>query len=625
MSNFYTVIRENPTRVFDPIIHQVVDSIISKIGMRKYLPDNNVNITSDREVGSFYSNPDGSNRYDTDYRLDVEVEVNMNPSADPWNSMGQTYNTPSMGMSSYWKNNQTQAFADPAVGFSAQEITTPCSISFRCMFKAPSYDAVSHVMGWIFTRSTTGSINENHDLVYSYPIDGDILSILYSVYKRRATWQAANPNANHLFDYIRAITQTNMSIDVRRPDRSMDSTNEQFSNEWQAVVKRIQMNCIGQLLTESQAPVADGEGDSKSVYKVEFTYQILFGRPHMLQFTIPPAVEQSLLPPIFFNVPQTSTNFNLAGAYQDLAFQKPAIYMNGGPFAPVAITRFPVYDDWTVGSRTTLSNQNFTAFLIGIVTIETLGSPTTVDLTELPSVHLSDFTKEILQMHTLDDFTNCNGLFNISVFVNDIPLSTELVTWNPQTLQYSFTVTDPTKVYRIVISEASDFGTIDPKWATVIANYRWYFPISIIRNLNYLVRNNVLRIGPGNKITAVIGSLRNNGHLWDVVTAMVGSGADSRIYDMMQTDGQLESYLCNTPWITTDPSTGDNIRVALYSLFVQTCVQKGFYAKNILPELTIESVNGYPYQVTDNGILSTYNMPLRVLQSTLLPASDEGN
>lgn len=617
MSSFYTLIRENPTRVFDPIIDQVITGLVRKVGLNKFLGDSNINVEHNRSSNSKFNNPDGTNRWSTDWRLDVKVETHLNPSSDQWIQANMPYNMPSQGMSSYWRKNYRQVFVDPEINFSCQEITLPCTMDFEFEFTCPDYEAALHLMGWIFNRTHEGSINEEHDLVYTYPLDGEILAALWHVYSRRSQWQKQNPTANHLFDYINHVTQSRWSFETRRPDMQDDTTNTQFANEWQAALKRVQLGCIGQLTCEQGAPEKNNDGESSNVFTVKFNYRILFGRPHMLEFTMPVVIEQSPLPPIFFHDEPKSANLELSGAYQDLAYQPAALWNAGAPYIKERLTRYPRYDDWALPYRTQLSDNKYLPFICGVMTLDVVGEPVSLSVKDFPDIEIHPLALEIMQMHGKEDILSYEGLFNITVFSNNIRLDPAFISWDPTTLTITFTADRPTHVYRIVVSETTVLDRIDRKWAEVVATYRWFFPMTIIENLNYLIKTGAMTIGTGNELTTLISGLRSNGMLWPVVDDMVAQGAVSNLAQYTQTNGQFASYICNHPFQFPDPSLYNKPTGTLFDLFASVCVARGLFTQSLIPRLQVDTIGVNPYQVTDGGLLYGFNSPLRVCTDRL--------
>lgn len=628
MSSFYTLVKEAPTRILDPIQAQVVESLINKLGLRKFFGDKgeNINITSDRETVSVYNNEDDSNRLDTDYRLNVNVTTALKPDVDQFMSTSFPAVMPSSGMSKTWKNSYRQVFLDPEVGFSAQEVTVPCTMTFEFEFIAPEYEAALHLMGWLTNRTTEGSVNEVHDLVYSYPLDGEILAAIYCVYKLRNTWKAQNPDACHLFDYVRYITQSQWGFETRNPNLRFDTDNEQFANEWQAALTRTQLSCLGVLNADDTQidGVGAGAEDANVAFTVKFSYKVLFGRPHMLEFTMPPVVEQQGVIPTLFKNEEKSTNLNLAGAYSNLAFNKPKLWMNKELYRKQLLTRYPKYDDWTVPVGSMLNLARFLPFIIGITTIDQIGSPTSLKITDFPGIVISPFVLDILQMHNKYDILNQTGLFNITVFSNNYPLDPKFIDWDPQTLTLSFTGDRVCNVYRVVVSEATVFDRMDRKWAQVIADNRWYFPMSIITNLNYLISTGAMKLGGGNKLTNLIRGLRNSDQLSRVIEAMITAGAAEHIWSFTQTDGQFAAYLCSEPFVppfienSENPMSILDVRItSLFDLFIQACLALNLCTQSMVPELQVLATNTEPYQVTNGGLLNGFNVPLRVFYDTI--------
>ena len=603
MPQRYFTVEEVGTRYIDPISRQIIRSTLSRLGLWEYF-GLGIFINNQRTAISRDDDGQGNIRMGNN-RCDVEIETHFNPTDQMWDR-AMDYNSPSYGTSKRWVGTYESIFNDPEVGVSIQELTKPfgMTMTFRLTFK--SFDAAQKARDRIDTLCNGDVVNQSHDIVYSYPIGQDLSGILGNIYRARSSL-----NTTYGFNqYVNMMAQSQIGYDVNKYDIGQGKQ----VTEW--VVKKQQLDCLALMQCTQSGPIPEMQEDVSDAWSVEFTYQFQAGRPQTLQLTFPVLIEQNPLPREYFIPNKIDWIAGLVGSMQNATFnavlRRYSDYRNGDVF----LIRFPDYDDWTPPAQSILARYKYSPLCMGITQIDPT-KPTTVCLNDLGDVSFSNEVKAILAQHSGTDLFGFEGLFNVSVYANNIRVDPSLLSFDPETLTISYTVTRTTCVYRVVISEAMTVRTLHPKWLEVVLQYRYYYPMTIARSLDYLVKMGRYHTVASGLADIVDKLIRHKG-LDSYIQAMIDQGeADGSLYQFTQTANQFADYISNTRAKRSSNETeSDQNSKTLYDVFVALLVKNNVIAASQIPEKFIQSRKGYPYGPGSGGF-TQFNLPLRIFNTVL--------
>jgi hypothetical protein len=147
---------------------------------------------------------------------------------------------------------------------------------------------------------------------------------------------------------------------------------------------------------------------------------------------------------------------------------------------------------------------------------------------------------------TGNDIFNYGGLFNIGVYANDLRLGTELVSID-EDLILTIKSDRTDKSYHLTISETTALKKTDPKWDYLLLRYRYFFPMTIERNLKHLIDQKYMYVDYENSFLNLISSLGQQNRLKTVLNSMVLKGEDTyELFSYTQNPSQLADYLVYT-------------------------------------------------------------------------------
>lgn len=613
MSDLYFTVREIGPRFIDPITQQLIQSVMYQLGLWDYFRYG-VYIDNQRMAVSADDDGEGNMRMGNN-RLDVGVETHYNPNDQMW-YQPMSYNLPAYGTSKTWRKNKETIFADPAVGVSVQEFTAPFGLTMNFKLTFKSYDSAQVALDRIMTFAHGDVVNQTHDIEYTYPVDLSFMAVLNQVWRARASLN----KKYSFYQYTNMMARAKFGFEVNRYDIGQPKPRSEY------VVKKRQIGCLALMQCDQDSPTPVMQDSVPDAYTIEFTYKFQSGRPQTLQVEIPILVEQTPLPAVLFNKPTQTWCDTIVGSMQNSTFDKVirsfSDFRNGDLF----LLRFPEYDTFTPPRGTMLDVNKFNPLLIGVTPVD-VTEPNVVDLNELYDVELAAPVKDLLSQHTAEDLFGYGGVFNLSVYSNNIQLDPSMMDFDPTTLRLTFKATRPLNTYRMVLSEAMTVRTLDPKWLDVILKYRYFFPMTIFRSLKFLTDMGYYTVQSDNKLINLIDRLTQYGRLDEVLKDMVNAKKTTgQIFQFTQTSTQLADYMSNTqaqlnPAVDTKD---DRLAYTVFDVFCDTCIAKGFITADQRPPKYLLTPKGYPHGAQQGGFYA-FNAPLRIINTTIEAVSSGRN
>lgn len=604
MSILYTRVTEVGPRVIDPVTDQIVAMFTKKLAVDELIGANVV-IDNDRTAVSLVDDGEGNINMSND-RLVVTVDEHFSPTEQHWPDYPD-YNTLSAGTSKRYSHMYQPLFIDADAGFAIREMTASFGLTLRFRFEFLSYDVATEVLTALYDMDVGNQVNYVQDIVVNYPITMGVLKALYSVYRCKQDYKSKS-----LWEYFVDHVTSDVQVDARREDLLAP---ERWDNLQLAVgFKRIQMDCRGKVNCDQNKPEVMKVEQCPNAYVVEFEYLLQFGRPDVLQITMPISVDQQMLPSRMFDKLQFGFLSFLSGTMQDNAYDTVIKQiMSAGKDGMKCIARFPYYDNWDVPYTSPVKRRGYQPLVIGLTLLDNLttGGSSMSFSPQLDDVVLSDFVKEIMALHQASDIFTLNALFNITVYADDVPLDPSLLTWDPKTLTVAFSGSRISSQYRVVLSETTDLKQVNPQWYPVLLKYRYYFPLLIMRNLDQLSKLGFYTIESTPDLCKLILKARARGMFQPILRKMVAAGdADSSIYQFTQTSTQFADYISNTE------SLKGGVDRSLFTAFIEQAIAAGLTTKTTAPGLYLKSPKGYPYGPHQGGF-DGFSLPLRVFNTVI--------
>ena len=600
---FYAQVTETATQIIDPVTDQIVDKVLRQYNL-KDLINVNQSIINGRTATSLTQDKDGNPNMVND-RLVVTVDTNYNPTSQKWENY-RDWNMPSTGMSRTYTPMREAILNDPSSGFSIREMTVPFGMTLKFSFQFTTYDTADLLLRALLDTTVGNQITGVQDLVFSYPISMSVLKAIHLVRSSSLDYKTKTD-----LDYIKDMVTTAYQVNVRREDLLIPQ--RALNPEVQYAFKRIQMNCPIKITCDMDRPETEYEGSAPNTFTVEFQYTIQFALPDLLQIILPPVVDNTLLPePLFRNVTYGYLQ-SIAGLIQTSSFDT-AIRLCSGDYGDGFLIRFPYYDTWNIPKGSLINRFSYNPLMTGIVLLDSTTTPTEIDLSNMGDIKLADFMVDILSQHTQSDILDYKALFNLTVFANDVPLRADQVTWDPTTLKLSFLGADISAIYRFVFSEATEIKRLDYKWFDVILKYRYFFPLTVMRCLDYFTKMGYYTITGGDRLVQLVGGLRNAYKLDDVIITMIKNGDTTGLtFQYTQTSEQFADYISNTPSLKPDMNR------SLYTAFIEVCLSKGYITQQSIPPLYVKNSAGYAFGPHQGGF-ARFSLPLRVFDTTITTA-----
>lgn len=661
-------VQEANNKMMFPIARQAMTNILTRCGVADIFGNNiYLNLPG---VSSKIFYQDGRINIGDD-RVDMDVVYNLtgsevmyptqNDYTMPSNGVfrtGTLFNSANYG---YSKSNTDRAlrtnhptiFQDPEIGVSIEELTQPAGFTATLTFKTNTWDAVYKVFNMINGTYNDG-ITKVHDFVITYPVNQSLYNVLLYVYKTKM--KVDKVDQEKFIKYMVEHCQTYFSFNLRSNDII---TNKKLINN-EPVFTRHLRHVLEQTSSDNAAPEEIKPNQEVNAYQFVATTRFQFSMPRFLILNLPVAIYNTPLPSVIFaNVGAANAGsfFEIPYKYNIGAFDSLVKEHRYVPSLTAPLYRFPVYDDW-IPTCPRHRSLYFRPLIQAVYTIDE-------DSEDFPTINLekdfdgytlSDFVKDILSQHTREDILNGTGLFRIEMFSNNTPLSCDLLDYDPDTLTVTFKTRYVKTVYRIIFSECISLKAVDYKWYPTLLKYRYYFPMTIIRNLDILLKRNVFDVQPADELFKFVDYLRSNQLFDSVIKRMVKLGfAPNDFFQFTQSTNQFVDYISNVRILTkkdiidrdptkndepdidafhpayylSNPTNGSLIlepdevdkfdktsTVLLLDMFTEICIDFGYLNPHTKFTPRLFRNNKIAYTVESSNP-NAYNAPIRIVNTTI--------
>lgn len=461
---------ESLLHIIYPVADQIVTHVIDKLGYRDLIKDN---IDIKTESGRDWSktiDKDGNANTRTN-RVRVKLNPSVNPSTIKWEASGTTkalangntlqQNENGSGHAqrlpwatgSHISKRRFSIFHDDHIAVDMSERAVGSSMSMEVTMEFEDEFVANEALSRIFQCFTNGEMINYVDILYDYPIPDTFQYLLKYLYHLKCI-TPENPNGafgtdkkfkiNDWFRWLRENSNDTISLLVNRnrPEHKELVVNK---NHFQALYL---IEC-----SQETPSLTDPKGAS-----ITFNLTIQYSRANILVMEYPVIVNNNY---VDYKYIPLERQIRAAGPETMIMWQNPAVtmlwqqtYTNYWPPKPVV---FPFYDPWEVPSDSRASQYGYRSVLQAAFTIDHPEDPegaTYFDFdTDVERALGCKLDKDILAAIAHDKnlvFSN-NGLVNISVYADDIPVSNKYLDISDgHTLTIKCRSTKP--IYRMVIS-----------------------------------------------------------------------------------------------------------------------------------------------------------------------------
>lgn len=621
MPKLYYRLEAPSVSILNTVTHQVVTGLLDELDLTDMFK-NSVYLDQSFTSYSQYDDGNGAPTLNKN-RCDVDVNYIVDKSQVAW-PVETSYTTTALGLRSDKRGNHTPILFDPDSNILIEHYTVACGMEMNFKMNFQTFDDALRTFDTIQSKYKGTLVTSPFDISYSYQVTTELYKFLLSVFEAKIDYQSKT-----LLDYINDTKMTEISFDVRKSQLLEENADKSL------MIRCQQLNCLGQLIMDQREPDAVRVGQLPDSFTLNFTFNFQFGRPNLIVVNTPVSVDNTVLPYALFENGIINYHFNpdVAAVYQDLLVGEYAKRSYGNFNHSSQIIRLPVYDDWFSCDSQYVA-YGYRPVLICHFTLD--GPTTTFNIRQLDDVVLHEVVQSILE-ETGNEAFNYGGLFNLAVYADDLRLGQELVSIDSD-LNLTVTSGRLDKSYHLVISETTDLKKTDPKWDRLLVKYRYFFPMTIERNIYSLIEKRFFQVEADNDFLSLISRLHSQGRLKTVLKDMVAAGEDTyELFSYTQNASQLADYLLykkskRDDYILPDPTTPELIAVnnyysqitsvhgrSLFVAFIEQCLLKGYITLNDIPKQYLTpNQTIYPYTLSSGGYYG-FNTPLRVFQYNIRP------
>ena len=593
MPDRYYAIEETATLVND-ITFQVIHTLLKDLGVSSVFTEDTISITADDLRDSNVS--DGGHIRTSGDRCHVILSPVLDPRAARWDV--NSFDTiRSHGVPDQAFEHQDPLFHDKGSGVRLWEYGQPANLKMEISLRFKDKNKALTAMSALTTRYYASGRLNTHDILFTYPLDLQILRDMWWLYGMTGT-------ETGLFTWL----QNGLKKEVAVEGNDADSK--------RVVLKTVQMNATGQLEHDQERPEAQTVDNVTDRWTLNFQYTIQFHRPHLLRIWYPCVIGNAFLPKSLVPPKETEDHLfhkELAGTLRDSSIWK---YTRGLQRHEFPVVRLPFYEDFMPVKKTPQLVHGYTPLLISCFTLE-IGEDgmgrETIDLEALPGLTLDPTFQDLLQLQG-NDIMKIGGLFNIVFYVDGVPYRHDQITRDG--LKFSIETRHVDKRWHYVLYESRDICFLNAQHIREILARRWFFPLHLARSMDDLIRRGLIETLPSYEAIHLVREIQVAGLLDDVLDQIIDQGrTDAYIRRVAGSPYGLAEYLV---------TIHDHVdRHLLWHAFVAA-------AQDLDKETTL-SIQDIPdpiYRLADSGLPVTYfgkdcrhaaSLPSRILFTSLHP------
>jgi hypothetical protein len=485
------LVDEVQTNVIDTVTHQATISILKDLNLYEKFKDRNITITSDHQRDASSRDVNENLRLENSDRCNVLATLTSNPQRMKWDILHfGTLQTYGQAGSQYARTMQFPLFSDNTIGLRVIEQMSPRAVELEFTLTFKDKNDALKTEAIIANKYHGTALLNVHDLVYTYPLNIEFLSVLKCFYNLRTSYN----QSKDFITYLKEFFSKEMVFEHLKDN----------DTKKRPCLKAYQINALGLLEYDQERPEPVIVENVTDRWEVRFRYSIQFGCPDSFIIDYPTVVENQLVP-TFVTPPVQDTTYN---------FMELEGYLQTKPFTHVLrqlygrtsyLIRIPTYETFNP-PRGPLQTYAYKPFLISALLLEENGS-STFDLKEIGDVHLHGATVEIMKRAGLD-VLGYSGLFNVTVYARDAIIREGISI--DEDLILTLDDFDRTIPYYLVLSEATTLTNLNVEAIEDLQDYRWFFATLIAQNLNYMITHRWLKVVPSYQLIALISRLIAN-------------------------------------------------------------------------------------------------------------------
>mgnify|MGYP001173699516 CR=1 FL=1 len=616
MADLYYGINQTGYSIMNQLSKQIAEGFLDRIDALRFVKDNLFIINP--MTGVSCNTDTNKNPIVTTDRVDGKASFILDPKEVPWPNNNR-FSSPGGFSSHVFNTEYPKLWEDPTRGLVLREKSIPAAISYDLTLTFQTADAAIRVWDQI-KRCILGDVTTfNFDLSYSYPVTTYIFQYFISAWLLRKGYKDVGKS---LLEYMNDFAMERISWDFRKSQLGTDHP------DMQLFIRRRQLFCQAKIVCDGTGPEEQRKNNAVECYTIPITLQVQFARPFQLIGTMPVVIDNQFVDGKVFETTQVTENENLQATttseWQRGFFDQ----MFPGFRIDHTMMVLPKWDDETFMDPV-MQSMYFVPFFQIAFTLD--GDVTNLDLKDLGGVGMHPIVRDII-LSQIPDIFSFEGLFNIRVYADGIIVDPAQLSLSND-LVLSVKSCGMSRRYHLVISEATKLTYLNSAYYESLLKYRYYFPLTIVRNMTTLVKQGFFTISVGSFLVETVRISMASQKLYDYIATWIAQGITTQeIFQYCCNAAQFADWISNTLsnvqvlTLTTGTPTGlKNAQaylaslsvgnpLSLYNVFVATALANEELDPQRLPTPYLMVGNGYPYLLQSE---SHYGLttPFRILNT----------
>ena len=463
MPTFDIPIREFTTHVLPVLAKQYTHKLIADFNLQNVIKNN---ISFKYGYSAIARTKDANkNIYTRANRVDVTVDVNMNPDNLKWEIQNFKWN-PGYGFPLRRLSMDEEIWMDPEVDAYLYLHEVPCNVTLNIEFTLMSRTTAYMLQSAHYETHGTENTWYYGDFMYDFPLNNEILNRIRGIFNMRRF----DPKKIDLPEYLKIGSLGRIGYQINRT-----ATAKEY------VVRQSKIRILEDVEIQGDKPQENNDNEGTITFTVPFTYTLQFSRPAFFTMRYPITIMNQLIPVQHIaHTQELRDNIRnidyVKGHIDKITFDYWKRMFKGWDHCFVS----PYYEDWRpIAPYEAIQFSQRPMWIITVTLDEENGKikdTTTISLRGeiVDNYVLHPIVAEILAVQDCESYEpDC--LFNVTVFKNDNAIDRHDLGWEMDIQGVVIKSKDRSKRFHIVISEMIDLNFLNPKWYFLLDRYRDFF------------------------------------------------------------------------------------------------------------------------------------------------------
>lgn len=480
-----SLITDTTVSIIRPISEQIGFKVLEYLGIVRFFKDvRTYNIYYHNDIEALSKFRDDSYKAKvTHNRADITIEPIFNPAEVAFEYFNFNHDLIT-GLNKNMKADTYPVFKDSRAKIELHEYSIPASIKLTYSIKVKELEQIDLIRSAIYTKFNLHNFHKYNSITYQYSLPNYLLLVLYKLYNMKNISESLS-----FKEYIK-IGSNNGIITVR------DKTQ---TDQFQLYIDKPTVFCLGKLSYEYGQSDKDKKNQVVDRYAIEFTYDIQFGKPHLLQLSYPVSIDNQLIPEEL--ITNKKENISKKELHPEKSFN--AAYRSSATDRTIIKNQYPTIifplEDSLITKKTPLTLNNHIIFQAILKIEQSQSGENYIDIRLKEDVfpllsadHDIGALETFMLLEKRNIFSNYEFV-TLLVFRDDVVVEKSKINLDEDLRLLILDNISINSTYRLVITLNTRLQSCNKEVIKELLTYNQYTSLILQNNLNFLIQKKYIK------------------------------------------------------------------------------------------------------------------------------------